>query len=490
MCPFVNRTRCCTDVFTKLNKSNFNGRMASWFSWSLLLLVFLSQNHCVLSQRFNVIATKTPVTSTVGSDVTVSFHLSLERNAENMDIAISRSPNHLVFYYRNGQEVTESQMKEYKGRTKFEKGNLKQGKISLVIQDVVPFDNGTYHCFFQSEKYHNEAVLDVLVFAIGTHPVIRMTRDNRGITAECESEEWYPLPAILWKDSRGNDLDSLSKKTQNSSGLFTVYSSALVKSNEEISCSIKAILPAIERRPGIIISDTVYYRVDRRVTSSIIIASPFLVCILLLFIVSYWWMAPLYESLNELKAKIKSKEAREHQARLSELEKYLNATKVIMNLDAETAHAKIAVLEDKKEARCGQVKQPGLADSQKRFARNLFVLVDKELAEGVHYLDFTVKNDLCSVGVCKQSLNRKERINVKKNKGICLVQLWDDDAVDYSIEETQKLRFYLDCSAKNFTLVHMRKVGKVELKSESFKHLEEAVFILFLIREGNSVTLL
>ncbi|CAH2328051.1 butyrophilin subfamily 2 member A2-like [Pelobates cultripes] len=279
-------------------------RLTNHSSYLLILLLFLSQIQRSLSDRFTVIATKTPISATIGSDVTLSFHLSPEINAENMEIGISRSPStEFAFLYRRGQEVTGSQIKGYKGRTKLVTEHLKMGEISLLIRDVGPFDNGIYYCFVQSDNYYNENSLELILTMLGTGPVIRITDKDKGITAVCESNGWYPKPTVLWKDSLGKPLDNSNESsTEDESRLLSVYSLINVNPNNPTFCNFRSVLLNIQNQPGIRISDTLYNRVDRCFTSLIFISA-----VLLSFTLPI--MYGLYK-VRTLKAKLKETDNR------------------------------------------------------------------------------------------------------------------------------------------------------------------------------------
>ncbi|XP_063287501.1 butyrophilin subfamily 2 member A1-like [Pelobates fuscus] len=460
-------------------------RLTNHLSYLLILLLFLSQIQHSLSDRFIVIATKTPISATIGSDVILSFHLSPEINAENMEIGISRSSStEFVFLYRRGQEVTGSQIEEYKGRTKLVTEHLKMGEISLLIRDVGPFDNGIYYCFVQSDNYYNENSLELILTMLGTGPVIRITDNDKGITAVCESNGWYPKPTVLWKDNLGKPLDNSNElSTEDESRLLSVHSFINVNPNNPTFCNFRSVLLNIQNQPGIRISDTLYNRVDRCFTSLI-----FIYAVLLLFIL------PIMYGLHKvrtLKAKLKETDIKlETDEELYLIKKNLTASKANILLDPETAHHKILVSKENKHAQCTyrqtMTKTPA---STKRFEKNLFILSNETFGKGsLCYLDFKVNNPLCGIGICRNSIQRNTRINIHENKFICIVHISQAENFDFIVSEKEsgQLRIYLNYDSQTITVVH---VSQVESVSKSFEHGHEEVLFLLEIQE-NEVTLL
>ncbi|KAF5925150.1 hypothetical protein HPG69_008832 [Diceros bicornis minor] len=58
-----------------------------------------------------------------------------------------------VLVHKGGQEGTEEQMEEYRGRTIFVKEEISKGSVALIIHSVIAHKKGIYRCFFQGSKY-------------------------------------------------------------------------------------------------------------------------------------------------------------------------------------------------------------------------------------------------------------------------------------------------------------------------------------------------
>lgn len=68
-------------------------------------------------------------------------------------------PSPAVHVYKNGEDVYNEQMTEYKGRTSFNGNHMTRGEAAVKIHNVTVFDNGTYHCVFKEYTSHSQATL-------------------------------------------------------------------------------------------------------------------------------------------------------------------------------------------------------------------------------------------------------------------------------------------------------------------------------------------
>lgn len=68
-------------------------------------------------------------------------------------------PSSAVHVYKNGKDVYDEQMTEYKGRTTFNGNRVARGEAAVKIHNVTMFDNGTYHCVFKERTSHDQATL-------------------------------------------------------------------------------------------------------------------------------------------------------------------------------------------------------------------------------------------------------------------------------------------------------------------------------------------
>lgn len=68
-------------------------------------------------------------------------------------------PSSAVHVYKNGKDVYDEQMTEYKGRTTFNGNRVARGEAAVKIHNVTMFDNGTYHCVFKEHTSYDQATL-------------------------------------------------------------------------------------------------------------------------------------------------------------------------------------------------------------------------------------------------------------------------------------------------------------------------------------------
>uniref|UniRef100_A0A3Q1C6P8 B30.2/SPRY domain-containing protein n=1 Tax=Amphiprion ocellaris TaxID=80972 RepID=A0A3Q1C6P8_AMPOC len=104
-----------------------------------------------------------------------------------------------------GKKVTVNQEASYAGRVSFglkdtNSDGLKSGDVSLKLENAVIEDIGDYTCYVSSYQGYDSATINLLV--TGESPPLLSavwTEDNR-VNVSCESEGWYPKPALRWLD--------------------------------------------------------------------------------------------------------------------------------------------------------------------------------------------------------------------------------------------------------------------------------------------------
>ncbi|NP_001090611.1 butyrophilin subfamily 2 member A2 L homeolog precursor [Xenopus laevis] len=219
-----------------------------------------------LSERFQVIPTKSPVTAILGSSVELNCHLFPEMNAEKMEIRwLRNSFRPYVHLYLNGEDNYREQMEEFRGRTEFLKQNINRGIGALTIHKVQLSDQGLYTCYFESESNHNQAQVELKVAAMGLHPFIWVEDYQNGkITLNCESSGWYPKPTAMWQDESGTRLESTEKiNVTGETGLFHVTSAISIETQDKISCYVRNDLLEDGKESSIKFAESFYWRVDR-----------------------------------------------------------------------------------------------------------------------------------------------------------------------------------------------------------------------------------
>uniref|UniRef100_A0A8C3HAL1 Ig-like domain-containing protein n=1 Tax=Chrysemys picta bellii TaxID=8478 RepID=A0A8C3HAL1_CHRPI len=196
------------------------------------------------TSQFTVTGPDHPITTSIGGEAVLPCHLSPRMSAENMEVRWFRFQYHSVVHlYQEGQDKYEEQMLEYHGRTELLKDGITNGSVSLRLCQVQLSDHGQYTCFFQYSISYEEAILELMVSAMGSDPHISVDgHQDGGIRVVCQSAGWHPEPEAQWRDHHGQLLSSASEKISKAdNGLFQTQISIVITedSNQNLSCSVR-----------------------------------------------------------------------------------------------------------------------------------------------------------------------------------------------------------------------------------------------------------
>nr|XP_025124045.1 butyrophilin-like protein 2 isoform X5 [Bubalus bubalis] len=112
------------------------------------------------SDDFRVTGSAHPILAMVGEDALLTCQLLPKRTAMHMEVRWYRSePSTPVFLYRDGDEVTEIQMEEYRGRVEWIEDGITEGSVALKIHSLQPSDHGQYWCRVKDDNYLAETSL-------------------------------------------------------------------------------------------------------------------------------------------------------------------------------------------------------------------------------------------------------------------------------------------------------------------------------------------
>ncbi|XP_069491210.1 E3 ubiquitin-protein ligase TRIM39-like [Ambystoma mexicanum] len=107
--------------------------------------------------------------------------------------------------------------------------------------------------------------------------------------------------------------------------------------------------------------------------------------------------------------------------------RYVKSCEREVTLDSGTAHPRLIVSADGRSVRCGHRPQD-LPDTPQRFTKALCVLGREGLSSGGHYLEVEVGGSTGWIlGVCDESVPRKEKIPASPEGGLWTVRLWDGE---------------------------------------------------------------
>uniref|UniRef100_A0A4W5N497 Ig-like domain-containing protein n=1 Tax=Hucho hucho TaxID=62062 RepID=A0A4W5N497_9TELE len=149
-----------------------------------------------------------PVVTSAGHDVILPCHLSPQTSAVAMAIRwfkVGEFANPLYLYL--GGKVTEG--KGYEGRVSMFNQELEKGNISLLLNNVMASERGSYTCHASYLDWIQELPVVLQVKQQGSVPRISMRKHHRVfIQLSCSSENWYPAPDMLWTDRSGKEITS------------------------------------------------------------------------------------------------------------------------------------------------------------------------------------------------------------------------------------------------------------------------------------------
>ncbi|XP_069044021.1 butyrophilin subfamily 1 member A1-like [Lepisosteus oculatus] len=214
-----------------------------WFSVILLLLLQSS----VSKSEFQVVVPTDHVVAEAGEDAVLPCYLLPEISAEDLQIMWVRD-NYLApvclfeFRWYNSEEQDLS----YRDRTELFLDELPFGNVSLKLRGVRGSDHGRYRCMVKSERWDDDAVIDLAVRALGSQPSVSLHSPGRDqAQLLCRSEGWFPQPAVIWTDRDGNEVTSQPPTVDtDSQGLLSVSSYIPVKQESNIfSCLVRSTQP-------------------------------------------------------------------------------------------------------------------------------------------------------------------------------------------------------------------------------------------------------
>ncbi|XP_065421050.1 butyrophilin subfamily 1 member A1-like [Chrysemys picta bellii] len=388
--------------------------------------------HNLASAQFTVTGPDHPITVSVGGVAILPCHLSPRMSAEDMEVRWFRFQYHpFVHLYREGQDQYEDQILEYHGRTELLKDDITNGSVSLRIDHVRPFDHGQYTCLFQSSIFYEEAILELMVSAMGSDPHISVDgHQDGGIRVVCRSVGWHPEPEAQWRDHHGQLLSSASEKiSKEANGLFQTQISIVITedSNQNLSCSVRNPLLNQETISTVFIAELFFPRVSPWLVALGVILA-LLAVLIALASYCFWRQHRAKETLRSDLERQKEEHREEKGKLFTELGLGLRRAQlyaVDVTLDPDTANRWLVLSEDRKRVRLGDTRQD-LPDNPERFDRCYCVLGAEGFTGGRRYWEVEVGDKTeWDLGVCRESVSRKEWVTYTPGNGYWVVWLVD-----------------------------------------------------------------
>ncbi|XP_062954305.1 butyrophilin subfamily 2 member A2-like [Cynocephalus volans] len=451
-----------------------------------LLLSLLLSLFARVSAQLTVVGPADPILAMVGDNITLSCHLSPEKNAEDMEVRWFRSQfSPAVLVYKGGLERAEEQMEDYRGRTTFVSNDISRGSVALVIHNVTAQEDGFYRCYFQEGRSYDEAILRLMVAGLGSKPVIEMKgHEDGGIRLECTSGGWYPEPRAVWRDPYGEVMPALEEAyTADADGLFTVTTAVIIvdSSVRNMSCSINNTLLGQKKETVIFIPESFMPH-----TSPWTVAlAVFLAILIILLAGSVCLIKKLHrekeilsgerefereERENARKELGKERVEKERERQMKEqLQEELRWRRTLLHaagvrLDPDTAHPELYLSEDRRSVKRGPSRQR-VPDNPERFDCHPCVLGRETFSSGKHYWEVEVENVMMwTVGVCRDGVERKGEALLVPENGFWTLEMFGNqyralsspDRILPLKERLGRVGVFLDYEAGDVSFYNMR----------------------------------
>ncbi|RXN29658.1 butyrophilin subfamily 1 member A1-like protein [Labeo rohita] len=189
------------------------------------------------SVSFTVVVPGDPVVAHVGSTVILPCWINPPENAEALEIRWYRQEfDNPVLHYNDGK-IQDIQEELYRNRTSLsprsgQSGGLKDGDVSLRLEELTFQDDGSYRCYVTGESsYGSEEV------------ILKITEllDDGRVNISCRSSGWHPKPSVTWTSGDGKVLHpGGSSHSRGADGMFSVHSWTAVSRLDAqlVSCSL------------------------------------------------------------------------------------------------------------------------------------------------------------------------------------------------------------------------------------------------------------
>ncbi|XP_036033206.1 erythroid membrane-associated protein isoform X2 [Onychomys torridus] len=346
-----------------------------------------------------------------------------------------------VHVLRDGQDSDGDLMPEYKGRTELVRD---ANSYTLYIRNVRLEDRGPYQCQFRVGNQSREG--NVTLQVAGSDPFIHVEGYDAGwIQLVCRSMGWFPKPWTEWRDSEGRLLLTLLEDySLDETGLFrtAVFSRVRDSAMGNVSCTVRNEVLGQEKTIFMVIGAPA----PTSLSSPEVALSVVLPILGLLILLGIWVICKqkrskeklLYEQVMEVENLLEDhakEKGRLHKA-LKKLRRELKLKRaaanagwrrarlhfVVVTLDADTAHPKLILSEDRRCVRLGDKKRP-VPDNPQRFDFVVSVLGSECFTTGCHYWEVYVgEKTKWILGVCSESVSRKGKVTASPANGHWLVR--------------------------------------------------------------------
>ncbi|KAM9500608.1 butyrophilin subfamily 1 member A1-like [Clarias gariepinus] len=376
------------------------------------------------SDKLKLFGPESVVDAVVGEDLVLPCFVNT--SAVDMTVEWFRldlSVNSEVHLYKDLEDKNENQARLYRGRTSLFKEELKKGNASLKLSAVRLSDEGRYKCLIEDKSWSDDIIIQVIVAAQGSHPVIRMERyDNTGgIDLVCESRGWNPEPEVLWLNREGTTLPAENTQIHKDTEGFTVKRRITVydySDSNRFYCRLQQKHHMMEAE--VIINSKVFnaWKWDVGISVSTCLLA---VGVIATSVICYRKALQKQKQHTELQIQRHSTEFQRQKQYIGFIKKLLT---VDVTLDPETAHPRLRVSTDGKQVTYEDKEQENLTDTPKRFSYYYCVAGKQGFSSGRVYYEVLVKGKtVWRLGVFREHINRKEWITWRPQYGVWTMEM-------------------------------------------------------------------
>ncbi|KAM9500637.1 butyrophilin subfamily 1 member A1-like [Clarias gariepinus] len=457
----------------------------------LILYSFLESQ----SESLKVVGPEAPLVAVAGDDLLLPCFIKPNNSAVDMRVEWFKldAVNSLVHLYENHEDRNEKQAQSYKGRTSLFKEELQRGDASLKLSALQVTDEGEYKCFIEDKSGFDDTTVQIIVEVKGSHPVIMMeSYDNSGgINLVCESRGWNPSPDVQWLDREGAPLTAEETQIHRETEGFSVKRRITVydySDSNRFYCRFQQTHHMIEAE--VIINGKVFD------AWKWIVVISFSAC---LFTVGWIVTAVIFRK------KVLQRRMMEHE--LAEMKTFEDPQRkrvedelarkkqysVDVTLDPDTAHPNLKVSEDGKQVTCGNTPQD-LPDKPQRFDYGPFVLTKQSFSSRRFYYEVQVSGKTeWTLGVVRESINRKETITLNPQNGVWTIELrneneyWanaDSDVLLTLMDKVEKVGVFVDYMKGQVSFYDVK--ARSHIFSFTAQSFNEKLYPLFSPREEDN----
>lgn len=436
------------------------------------------------------------ILAVVGEEVEFPCHLSPYQDAGDMEILWFRSQaSDVVHLYQEGQELPGRQMAQFQNRTQLFKDDIMDGSVALLLQGIVPADQGPYGCRFLSSNFSGEAIWDLEVAGLGSDPHISLEGFKEGgIQLRCRSSGWYPKPQAQWRDYRGQCLPPETEAiVQDTRGLFNLETSVVVRggAHSNVSCSIQNTL-LIEKKEFMVQIADVFLPGPSPWKGALLgtlVALPLFLA--LLAALALFFVRKHRRSREKLR-KQAEKDKGKLRAELEKLQTELDWRRaegqaewraaqqyaVDVTLDPASAHPSLQVSEDGRSVSSRAAAPGPAAGGPQSFSEQTCVLSRERFSAGRHYWEVHVgRRSRWFLGACLAAVPRAGAARLSPASGYWVLGLWN--GCEYFVLDPHRVALrvrvpprrvgvFLDCDAGRLAFFNVSDGSQIFTFTDSF----------------------